>query len=231
MEQVRSVIDRYAEDVPYGELTRAYLDFERPPGDDPTLLVAEAAAATTGEDYRTGIYPSVERFRTEFVETGRLSTFGDVAELDPANETLRAVFKADRKRRTLVEMAGVIAERAKTDDLTALRDWACEADHYRYDADPIGSIRGVGPSTFQYLRMLAGTNVARPDTTLSAFVDDVDADIEAVSLDGSSPLRVIASCEWLAYTTGYDMLEIDRIAWWRYTEDEEREAVRSIERC
>ncbi|MDZ7730807.1 MAG: hypothetical protein U5K37_07700 [Natrialbaceae archaeon] len=63
MSAAQQLLDELAADVPYQELADAFIEFERPPGHDPLLLVAEAAASTTGQGYVEGIYPTVERFR------------------------------------------------------------------------------------------------------------------------------------------------------------------------
>ncbi|SFB72718.1 hypothetical protein SAMN05444422_101516 [Halobiforma haloterrestris] len=225
---VQSALDRYAADVPYETLARAFLEHDRWTGDDPRLLLAEAAASTTGQGFRAGIYPTVERFREAFVETGRVGSFADLAAIDLENEDLVAAFGAQRKRRVLLEAAATLADRPEDDDLAGLEGWAAEADHYRYAEDPIGSISGVGPATFQYLRQLAGVDAVRPDPTVVAFLEDIAADLDSAPIDTSEPRRTIASCEWLSLVSSYRPIDLDRIAWWRETDPEDRTAVLAI---
>jgi len=244
MRSVQCVLDRYADSVPYDSLTRGFLEFDRWSGDDPRLLVAEAAASTTGQSFRGGVEPAVSRFREAFVETGRTDSLEAIATLEVDDDDLVAALGAHRKRHVLIQIASVLADRSEDDDLAALRGWAGDADHYRYEADPIGSITGVGPASFQYLRQLAGIDTVRPDPTVVAFLEDVERDLEnvdvdndleeagvidtaepgSVPIDTSSPRRTIASCEWLAICSSYRMLDLDRIAWWRATDPDEREA-------
>ncbi|MWV40968.1 hypothetical protein [Natrialba sp. INN-245] len=222
MNSVQPVLDRYADDVPVEELVQPFLEFERWTGDDPRLLVAEAAAATTGQRFVDGIKPAVTRFREAFVETGRVSSVADIAALSLEDDDLVAAFGARRNRHVLLEAAAVLASRPEDDDLAALRGWAAEADQYRHDEDPIGSISGVGPSSFQYLRQLAGVDAVTPDPTVTAFVEAVDEELEHSPLETATDRLTIASCEWLSLVSTYRPLAIDRIAWWAFTDDEDR---------
>lgn len=234
MSSVQAVLERYAEGVPYEALARGFLSFERWTGDDPRLLVAEAAASTTGQRFVGGIEPAVSRFRDAFVETDRIESLADLAAIDREDDALVAAFGAQRKRHVLIEVASVLADRSDGDDLAALRSWAAEADHYRYGEDPIGRITGVGPSSFQYLRQLAGVDAARADPTMVAFVDRVAADLErrdgrdSVPLSTADARRTIASCEWLALVSSFRPIELDRIAWWLGTDPADRETAVAV---
>ncbi|AFZ71903.1 hypothetical protein [Natronobacterium gregoryi] len=225
MDAVRTVLERYAAGTPHEELARAFLEHRRWTGDDPYLLLTEAAASTTGQRFTGGIKPAVERFQETFLETNRVTSFDELAALDPESDDLVDALGAERKRHVLLEAADVLADRPEDDDLAALSGWAAEADHYRHDENPIGSIAGVGPSTFQYLRQLAGVDAARPDQDVVEFLTAVDAELESSPLDTSDPCYTIASCEWLALVSSFRPLEIDRIAWWTVTDEDERETV------
>lgn len=224
MSTVQEVLDRYAEGTPYEEFARAFVDFERWTGDDPVCLLAEAAASTTGQNYFTGVKPSVERFRETFVSTGRVETFDDLVELSLEDPSLVDVFGAMRKRHVLCEAARVFVARPEADDLEALQAWASEADFYHYRTDPIGAISGVGPASFQYLRMLAGIDAVKPDSAVTRFVEAVADELDSSALDASDPFRAVASCEWMAMVTSYRPLEIDQLAWWTFADDRQREA-------
>ncbi|WP_049922828.1 hypothetical protein [Halopiger djelfimassiliensis] len=224
MGTAQAVLDRYADDTPYETLSKRFLESDRWTGDDPVLLLAEAAAATTGQRFG-GIRSTVERFHDAFVSTGRVDSLASLAALDFEDDALVAAFGARRKRRVLLEAASILASRPEAADRTALRAWAAEADHYRYAEDPIGAISGVGPATFQYLRQLAGVDAVKPDPQVRRLITAIDAALGPSPLDTSTPLRTIASCEWLSLTTAYRPLEIDRIAWWTFTDADEREAV------
>ncbi|WP_255194557.1 hypothetical protein [Natronobeatus ordinarius] len=210
--------------MPYERLARAFLEFDRVAGDDPVLLLVEAAASTTGQGYFTGVRATVERFRDAFVDPGRVRTFAALAALDPQDDTLVEAVGAQRKRHVLCAAATVLADRSAGDDLEALRSWAAAADVYRYDEDPIGAISGVGPATFQYLRLLAGVDTVKPDPQAIALVEAVADELESSPLDASEPLRTVASCEWLAIETSYRRIELDQLAWVTFADERELEA-------
>ncbi|RQG97857.1 hypothetical protein [Natrarchaeobius chitinivorans] len=224
MSTVQSVLDRRADGIPYEDLALAFREFDRWTGDDPRLLVAEAAAATTGQRFVGGIEPAVSRFRETFVETGRIDSFADVAALDIADEDLVSALGARRKRHVLLEVASVLSNRPEDDDLAALRGWAAEADQYRHEEDPVGSISGVGPSSFQLLRQLAGVDAVTPDRTVVRLLEAIGSELETSPLETATDRLTIASCEWLALESTYRPLEIDRIAWWTFTDEDERRA-------
>ncbi|WP_242509311.1 hypothetical protein [Natrinema altunense] len=222
---VRAILEPYVDGVPYAELAADFREYRRWTGDDPVLLLAEAAASTTGQDFLDGIVPAVARFHEAFVATGPVDSFADLAALECEDEALAAAFGAERNRRVLLEAARVFANRAEIDDLDALVAWASEANHYRYADDPVGSIAGVGPSSFQYLRQLAGVETIRPVPAVIALIDAIDDELASSPLDTATDLRTIASGEWLSITSPYTALEIDRLAWWAATDPDEREAV------
>ncbi|WP_436343050.1 hypothetical protein [Natronorubrum sp. FCH18a] len=224
-EGVQAILDRRAEGVPCEELAAAFREHRRWSGDDPRLLLAEAAASTTGQGFVGGIKPTVERFREAFVATERVDSFDALAALDLEDDDLIDAFGAQRKRHVLLEAARALADRPEADDLDALLGWASAANQYRYDADPVGSIAGVGPSSFQYLRQLAGIEAIKPDPTVVALIDDIDDDLEPSPLETTTDLRTIASGEWLALESSYTPLEIDRLAWWLFTDADDRETI------
>lgn len=229
MRSAQELLDEYADGTPAVEFARDFLELERWTGDDPVLLLAEAAASTTGQRFLTGIRPTVERFRDAFVETGRATTYDQLVELDIDDEDLVEAFGAQRKRRVFLDAAAVLADREEPDDLAALQAWAAEADPYRYEEDPVGAISGVGPSSFQYLRMLAGIDTAKPDPEVIQLVDAVADAIDEPTLDPSDPLRALAACECLGATTTYRTIEVDRIAWWRFADEDQRDAVADLD--
>ncbi len=226
MSSLQDALDERATDVPYESLARSYREFDRPPGSDPIALLASAAAATTGQNYETGVLPALERFRDSVIETGVATTYDDLAAMSPAEDPLPSVFPAERKRRVLLEGASVLANRREDDDLEALKGWAAEADVYRYDDDPIGAISGVGPASFQFLRQLAGIETAKPDPALESLLSTVADVVDGpAAIDTTTPLRTMASCEWASLQTSYTMLEIDRLAWWLAADETTRESM------
>ncbi|GAB3021129.1 hypothetical protein [Natronobiforma cellulositropha] len=221
--RVQAALDEFAADAPYEALARTFLEFERPGGTDPLLLLVDAASSSAGSQHTAAADPAVERFREAYLETDSIRTFADLAALSPDDAALVETLRARRSRHVLLETARVFAARPEDDDFSALRSWAAEATLYTYDSDPVGSISGVGPASFQYLRMLAGVDTATPDASLERFVTTLADALETPALDASSPLRTVASCEWLSLVTSYRLLELDRLAWWLDADERERD--------
>ncbi|UTF53175.1 hypothetical protein [Natronosalvus rutilus] len=219
MASPQAVLDRFADDVPYAPLADSFRSFDRPAGDEPLSMLATATAATDGGSATTSVVETVEE---TFLERGEVTSFSDVADLEPDDERLHEVFHADRKRRVFCEVAHVLANRPERSDIEALCSWAAEADVYRYDLDPVGDVSGVGPTSFQYLRQLAGIDTARPNAALESLLKSVAHESETAVVETSEPLRTLASCEWLSLTTTYRPLEIDRLAWWLEASDDKR---------
>jgi hypothetical protein len=55
----------------------------------------------------------------------------------------------------------------------ALRTWAANARLEGWREDPIGSIKGVGLVTFQYLRMMGGVDTIMPDKIVKRVVNEI----------------------------------------------------------
>lgn len=224
MSRIQHLIDEYADESDYAAKAEKFLNLDRWTGDDPLLLLADAAGTTTGQNYFNHVMPAIERFQVEFLKPGRVDSLESLSRLDHDDEDLVEIFEAKRKRRVLIDGAGVIADVAGSDDLDRLQQWARAADPHDYTADPFGGINGVGLRTFQYLRMNAGIDTVKPDIQVKRFVESVADAIESPHLDSSSGRAVLESCEWISDETGYRMIELDQIAWWRFADADERHA-------
>jgi hypothetical protein len=165
------------------------------------LLLADAAGTTTGQNYFAHVKPSVKSFQERFLETGRIASFVELADLERDNPDLSAIFEAERKRRALVDGAAVLADVDGEGDLDCLQRWAERADPYNHSDDSFGRINGVGLRTFQYLRMIAGVDTVKPDIQVARFITDLSETTENPHLDPSSDRTVLESCEWLAAET------------------------------
>lgn len=123
MTHIQDLIDEYAVEIDYTEQATKFLNLNRWTGDDPLLLLADAAGTTTGQNYFTHVKPSVEAFQTQFLETGRITSFDELATLDREDTDLMQIFEAGRKRRVLINGADVLADVAGDDDLDRLEQW------------------------------------------------------------------------------------------------------------
>lgn len=213
MTDIQEYVDEYAADVDYTAHAKKFLELDRWTGDDPCLLLADAAGTTTGQNYFNHVKPAVEAFQSQFLDSGRITSFAELAALDQQDQTLRQIFEAKRKRRVLIKGAAVLAAINGKTDLHRLQQWAHQADPYNHSVDVFGSINGVGLRTFQYLRMIAGIDTVKPDIQVQRFIEALADAADAPQLDATSDLAVLESCEWLADVTDYRMIELDQIAW------------------
>lgn len=221
---LQALIDEYASGIDHQAQAEKFLTLNRWTGDDPVLLLADAAGTTTGQSYFAQVKPSVEAFQEEFLDTRRIQSFDALSNLDQADPDLQRIFEAARKRRVLIKGADVLASIDAPDDLARLQTWAENADPYQYRLDPIGQLRGVGLRTFQYLRMIAGTDTVKPDIQVQRFIKAIATAATRTDLDASSDTAVLKSCERIAAETSYRMIEIDQIAWWHFSESNARHA-------
>lgn len=229
MSDFQKVIDDFAEDVEYTAHAAKFLQLNRWTGDDPLLLLADATGTTTGQNYFAQVKPSVEAFQEKFLDTGRISSFAELATLDPQEQSLKRIFEAQRKRRVLVTGADVFTNIEAEDDLERLQQWACDADPNNYSEDPFGRITGVGLRTFQYLRMIGGIDTVKPDIQVQRFIEALAELTGDPHLDPSTDQSVLESCQWLADETDYRMVEIDQIAWWHFADATERHAAETLD--
>lgn len=216
MTKIQEAVDRYAEQVDYTERAETFLQLNRWTGEDPLLLLADAAGTTTGQNYFIHVKPSAESFKEQFLASGRLTSFDKLACLDPDHPELLEIFEATRKRRVLIQGAEVLSNIDGQDDLSSLKMWAESADPFDYSKNPFGRIQGVGLRTFQFLRMNAGVDTLKPDIQVKRFVEELKESTGRPELDFSNDKSVLKSCKWLSQRTGYRMIELDQIVWWNF---------------
>lgn len=229
MPDIQDLVDEYAEGIDYSSHAEKFLELDRWTGDDPLLLLADAAGTTTGQNYFIQVKPSVEAFQLRFLDSERINSFAELASLDKDDPSLREIFGAKRKRRVLVSGAAILANIDAEDDLERLQSWARNADPTNYTQDPFGQISGVGLRTFQYLRMIAGVDTVKPDIQVQRFIEALATASDSEHLDPSTDLSVLKSCQWIAGKTDYRMIEIDQIAWWHFSDANERHAAETID--
>jgi hypothetical protein len=224
MRDLQDCIEDYAADSEYTTHAVKFLQLDRWTGDDPLLLLADAAGTTTGQNYFSQVKPSVEAFQSQFLDTGRITSFDELATLDQQDPALTEIFEAQRKRRVLITGADVLAKIDGTDDLDRLQQWAQDADPTSYTEDPFGRIKGVGLRTFQYLRMVAGIDTVKPDIQVRRFIEALAEATDNPHLDASTDVAVLESCQWISNETGYRMIELDQMAWWHFADTAGRHA-------
>jgi hypothetical protein len=97
------------------------------------------------------------------------------------------------------------------DDKVALRTWVRNAKLENWREDPIGSIKGVGLITFQYLRMMGGTDTVMPDKIVKRVINEilVKAGLEPVNDD----IEFVKKVEEVSLDCGYRPIELCWMTW------------------
>ncbi len=177
-------------------------------GGSVVLMVVDAAFTSIGLNYFTAVVPKVEEFNKKFVENGRVRKLKDLVNADI--EELRSVWKNRRSWVIAREIASYLST-VSDDDREALRTWARNARLENWKEDPIGRIKGVGLTTFQYLRMMGGIDTVMPDKIVKRVVNEilVKAGLEPVNDD----MEFIRKAEEVALTCGYRPIELCWMTW------------------
>jgi hypothetical protein len=172
------------------------------------LMVVDAAFTSIGLNYFTSVVPKVEEFSKRFVENGRIRNLKELAAAD-INE-LREVWKNRRSWAMAKDIASYLSTLCE-DDKLALRGWASNARLEGWREDPVGSIKGVGLVTFQYLRMMGGVDTVMPDKIVKRVVNEilVKAGLKPVEDD----IEFIKEAEQIALACGYRPIELCWMTW------------------
>ncbi|OIB56177.1 hypothetical protein [Natrialba sp. SSL1] len=220
-ETVQRILDKYADNAPqYREYAAKFQNFDRWTGSDPKVIIADAAGSVTGLNYENIVKPNVESFRDQFINSGKVQSLADLAELEHDPKFTES-FTIGHPN-AVYDVAAALLENAApdADDLDLLQTWAANADPNQYRSDPVGDVYGIGPATFQYLRMIAGADTVKPDIQVEKFITELETEYSEFNVNSSSDAALIDSCRWLATHSTYSMIEIDQIAWWTFSETE-----------
>ena len=176
------------------------------------LMIIDAAFDSIGLNYFQSVVPKVELFRRRYVETGRITALEDLAAADVS--ALKSVWKNARSWQVARAVAAhllTVKVRHGTCDLDALIHWAKHAPLDGWEHDPVGSIRGVGINTYQYLRMMGGVDTVMPDKIVKKVIYEIldTAGIERPAGD----MEFIRMVERLAPSTGYRAIELCWMTW------------------
>lgn len=187
-------------------------------GGSVVLMVVDASFTSAGLSYFTAVVPRVLRFKEELVDSGVVRRLEDLASADEG-----LLLRYWRNRRSWSVAKGVASSllRFGDDDRSRLRSWAAQSRLEGWRSDPVGSVRGVGLITYQYLRMMGGVDTAMPDRIVKKYVQAVgeragvtvpqdDAEfvrlLESLRKYGVSPVAV-TWLSWLKLSEGEDVLK------------------------
>lgn len=172
------------------------------------LMIVDAAFTSIGLNYFTAVIPKVEEFNEKFAESGRIRSLKELAEAD-LNQ-LRKVWRNKRSWIIAKKISSYLSTLSE-DDRIALRTWAGESSLEKWRQDPVGSIKGVGLVTFQYLRMMGGVDTVMPDKIVKRVVNEilVKAGLKPVNND----VEFVKKAEEVALTCGYRPIELCWMTW------------------
>ncbi len=179
---------------------------------NPVLMTVDAAFDSIGLNYFQSVVPRVELFNQQFVETGRVHTFEDLVNADDAE--LRQIWKNARSWKVAKEIAAHLVrvkQQKKISDRDALIYWAKNAPLSGWEKDHLGSIKGVGINTYQYMRMMGGVDTVMPDKIVKRVIYEIlgTAGIKRPAND----IEFVLAVEALAPQTGYRAIEICWMTW------------------
>jgi hypothetical protein len=208
MSVLKRIVDSYMEKVSgIEEHCDRCLKTERW-GGSVVLMVVDAAFTSIGLNYFTAVVPKVWDFNKKFVESGKTKNLMDLAKAD-LNE-LRGVWKNKRSWMIAKDIASYL-EALSENDKTALRTWARNADFENWRENHIGSIKGVGLVTFQYLRMMGGVDTVMPDKIVKRVVNEI------LEKAGEKPvndnIEFVKEAEEIALACGYRPVELCWMTW------------------
>ncbi|MEM0381645.1 MAG: hypothetical protein QW059_03615 [Nitrososphaerota archaeon] len=137
-------------------------------GGSVALMVVDASLTSSGLSYFDLVVPRVRLFSERFVERGLVANLRDLSNLDLSS--VMEIFRNERCWRVAREIASVLTCYGQ-EDREALRSWASQSTLRDWRSDPVGSIKGVGLVTYQYLRMMGGVDTVMPDRVVKRVIN------------------------------------------------------------
>jgi len=176
-------------------------------------MIVDAAFTSIGLNYFTAVVPSVVKFEKESTADGKIGTLRDLSLLQP--DQVESIWRNLRSWQVAKGAASYLHNLAVADNLDdrgALRRWAANSRLETWKGDRIGTINGVGITTFQYLRMMGGMDTAMPDKIVRRVVRQI---LEEAALDMpvQKDMELISTIERMAELSGYRSIEICWMTW------------------
>jgi len=178
------------------------------------LMIVDAAFTSIGLNYFKTVVPKVEKFRQEFVNTGKITTLQDLAAADANNEELERIWKNKRSWQVVKSIASYLVKlrsKKKLSDRETFIQWARHSRLEEWEKDSVGKMNGVGMNTFQYLRMMGGINTVMPDKVVKKVIGEI---LSKASIGmPSNDIDFVRLVEQVARETGYKAIELCWMTW------------------
>jgi hypothetical protein len=210
--EIKDVVDSYMQQVPeVSEYCQRCLKTERWHG-NVVLMVVDAAFTSIGLNYFQAVVPKVDKFRQEFVESGRIRTLEDLAAA--SGDELEKIWRNKRSWQMAKSVASYLAGIKKDkglNDRQAFIYWAKRAQLDGWEKDPVGEIKGVGINSFQYLRMMGGVDTVMPDKIVKRVIAEI---LAKANMDmPSTDIDFVRLMEKMAPEVGYRAIELCWMTW------------------
>jgi hypothetical protein len=210
--KLKDVVDSYMQRVPeVSAYCQRCLKTERWHGNI-VLMVVDAAFTSIGLNYFQSVVPKVDKFRQEFIETGRIRTLEDLVAADDGE--LEKIWRNKRSWQMAKSVASYLAGVKKDkglNDRQAFIYWAERAQIDGWERDPVGEIKGVGINSFQYLRMMGGIDTVMPDKIVKRVIAEILA--KANTEMPSTDIGFVRLMESIAPEVGYRAIELCWMTW------------------
>ncbi|MCS7146321.1 MAG: hypothetical protein RMJ28_01615 [Nitrososphaerota archaeon] len=188
-------------------------------GGSVVLMVVDAALTSSGLNYFDLVVPRVRLFSERFVEGGAVASLQQLAQINVKD--FLNLWRNERCWSVAKEVASALKNYGKS-DREALRNWASKSVLQKWRLNPIGSIKGVGLVTYQYLRMMGGVDTVMPDRVVKRVLNKMLTEC------GFSPVRgdleFIEEATSIAHEAGVRPIEL---CWMTWLQEGEGEKIRS----
>ncbi len=182
-------------------------------GGSVVLMVVDAAFTSIGLNYFTAVVPAVLKFENEFMAHAGMRTLRDLSMLEA--HAARAVWKNGRSWQVATEVAACLDSLASSealDDRDVLRSWAANSCLEAWREDPIGRVKGVGITTFQYLRMMGGIDTPMPDKIVRRVIGQI-VDESGMDMPVDGDMELVSTIQHMSGLSGYRPIEICWMTW------------------
>ena len=175
------------------------------------LMVVDAALTSIGINYFKLVVPLVEKFHVQYVKTGQIISFENLSKLSPEDGRLRGIINNKRAWSVGInickELNKIREDNKLSSDFDALKIWAEKANYEKWREDMIGKIKGVGLTTFQYLRLQAGMNTTVPDRMIRSVAE------KEFSIKATDSIDFIKKMESYSTEVGFSQILFCWAAW------------------
>lgn len=170
----------------------------------PLLMIIDACFDSIGLNYFTVVFRKTKLFYDNYVKTGIITNCKDYL-AKKGDQQVRQLINNDRVINCISEICKIVAR--SEDEFSWLKRWAENANPYRLKEDIIGKIKGIGISTFQYLRMQVGVDTIMPDKVIIKWLN------EKAGLNIKSPEEAIEKGHKFAQKIGIRDTELCWAIW------------------